>query len=245
MAAGHLGLDALHLRLDRLSALLGVREQLFRPVVGNLVELEGLAELSTLPGTPCAAMQTLAQALETTQKLTRTLDEATIESAVEFGLSASLVESLEDMTAVPSLRSLGLSFRWASSGPPPQFGTTPITLDRIAIDSLPYVRERLQRREEPPRRETLIGPVRSLARENTGPNEAEAATIVLAANVRGRTRHVNVTVTGEDHDWAILAYQRKFPFAVTGDLTREGRSWRLHNPIVDEQLLRHYRDERS
>jgi hypothetical protein len=188
-------------------------------------------------------MQTLAQALETTRDLTRSFDESTIASAAEFGLSASLVESLEAIASPRSLRSLDLSFRWAAGEPAPTVGARPIVLDRDAINALPRVRERLAHREELPRRETLIGSVRSLTRENTRPDEPETATIVLVADVRGKTRAVNVTVTGEDHDWAILAYGSKLPFTVTGDLTREGRGWRLSDPIVDDEFLRHYLGE--
>ncbi|PWW65617.1 hypothetical protein [Actinokineospora spheciospongiae] len=192
-----------------------------------------------------AAMQTLAQALETTRDLTRALDESVIESAAQFGLSAGVVESLEDITAPQSLRSLDLSFRWATSEPAPAVGTRAIILDRDAINGLSHVRERLMRREEPPRRETLIGSVRSLTREDTAPDEPESATIVLVADVRGKTRAVNVTVTGQDHDWAILAYRSKLPFTVTGDLSREGRGWRLSDPVVDDGFLRHHSSGRS
>jgi hypothetical protein len=199
---------------------------------------------STIPTPfPRAAMLTLAQALETTRDLTRSFDEAMIESAAEFGLSASLVESLEDIASPQSLRSLDLSFRWAAGEPAPVVGARSIVLDRDAINELPHVRERLMRREEPPRRETLIGSVRSLTREDTAPDEPETATIVLVADVHGKTRAINVTVTGQDHNWAILAYRGKLPFTVTGDLAREGRGWRLIDPIVDDEFLRHHSGE--
>ncbi|GAA1264789.1 hypothetical protein [Saccharothrix xinjiangensis] len=201
------------------------------------------AQPTVAPAFSRSAMQTLAQALETTRNLTRALDESVIESAAQFGLSAGVVESLEDITAPQSLRSLDLSFRWAASEPAPAVGTRAIVLDRDAINGLPQVRERLVRREEPPRRETLIGSVRSLTREDTAPDEPESATIVLVADVRGKTRAVNVTVTGQDHDWAILAYRSKLPFTVTGDLSREGRGWRLSDPVVDDGFLRHHSGE--
>ncbi|GGN29312.1 hypothetical protein GCM10011609_86220 [Lentzea pudingi] len=192
-----------------------------------------------------AAMQTLAQALETTKELTRSFDEAVIDSAARYGLSASLVESLEDIAAPQSLRSLDLSFQWAVGEPAPSVGTRSIVLDRDAINELSHVRERLVRREEPPRRETLIGSVRSLTREDVAPDEPESATIVLVADVRGKTRAVNVTVTGKDHDWAIMAYRSKLPFTVTGDLAREGRGWRLSDPVVDEEFLRHHSGDQT
>lgn len=195
---------------------------------------------------PRMAMATLARGLETTRDLTRSFSDATLESAAAFGLSAGLVESLEDITAAEGMRSLNLSFRWAAGGMTPDVGRQTIVLDRAAIDELPVVRERLVRREEPPRRTELIGTVRSLSRENVGPDCPDAATIVLIADVNGRVRPVTVTVTGDDHEWAIVAYQRKLPFTVTGDLLREGRGWCLSGDItVNSDFLRHHSTDRQ
>lgn len=194
---------------------------------------------------PRMAMTTLARGLETTRDLTRSFNDTTLESAAAFGLSAGLVESLEDIASAEGMRSLNLSFQWAAGGVTPSVGRQAIVLDRAAIDELPVVRERLVRREEPLRRVELIGTVRSLSREDAGPGEPDAATVVLIADVNGRVRPVTVTVTGEDHEWAIVAYQRKLPFTVTGDLSREGRGWSLGGNItVDSDFLRHHSSDR-
>jgi hypothetical protein len=91
--------------------------------------------------------------------------------------------------------------------------------------------------EDPPRRETLIGSVRSLTREEGG-DEAETGTIVLSADVNGRGRNIKVVLDGEDHEWAILAYRKKQPLVVTGDLVHERRSWWLTGEIeLDTSFL--------
>jgi hypothetical protein len=190
---------------------------------------------------PRRVMETLATGLETTRDLARHWDDRTADHAGQLGLSAGLVESLQDLTQPGTLRSLDLSFDWATSEPRPPVGRVPIVVDRDVIAALPRIRERLVRREEPPRTETLVGTVRALTREDPCGEDRETATVVLAADVHGRARSVHVTLTGKDHEWAILAYRRKLPFTVTGDLVFERGVWRLTGVVtVDSSFLEHH-----
>jgi hypothetical protein len=187
---------------------------------------------------PRRVMETLARGLETTERLTRQWDERTMESPENQGVSASLIESLEDMSA-PHLRSLDLSFEWAAAAPRPDVGLATIKLDRDVMAELPRVRERLVRREEPPRETTLVGLVKGLSRDDA-PDDEETASVVLTADVHGKQRKVHMTLSGEDHAWAVVAYQRKLPFTVTGMLGFERRAWRLTGELtVDSSFLRH------
>lgn len=188
---------------------------------------------------PRRVMETLARGLETTHRLSREWDEHVLESPGDQGLSAGLVESLEDISA-PHLRSLDLSFEWAAAAPRPDVGLATIMLDRDIMAELPRVRERLVRREEPPRQATLVGLVKALSRDETSDDDQETASVVLLADVNGKTRRVHMTLSGEDHEWAVLAYQRKLPFTVTGMLAFERRAWHLTGDIaVDSSFLRH------
>lgn len=67
--------------------------------------------------------------------------------------------------------------------------------------------------------------------ENTG-----KVTIVGTAD--GDRRTVQAELAGNDHALAIRAYENRFPIACTGELVREGKSYRLKNPrslrLVDE-----------
>lgn len=186
-------------------------------------------------------MATLARGLETARRLALHWDERVLDSPSDFGLSAALVESMEEMTRPDKLRSVDLSFQWAAAEAPPDVAESPIVLDRDVIVELPRLRERLVRREEPSRRMTLIGIVKSLAREETPPSEEDAADVTLLTHVSGKTRKVHVSLEGEDHRWAIIAYQRNLPLVVTGDLSFERRAWRLSGDIdVDASFLRHF-----
>ncbi|MFD6995116.1 hypothetical protein ACFWA5_02285 [Streptomyces mirabilis] len=189
---------------------------------------------------PRRVMETLARGLETTKRLTQSWDQEALDFPSGVGLSAGLVESLEDMSQPEHLRSLDLSFQWAAAEPKPDVGLATIVLDRDVIDELPRVRERLVRREEPVRRETLVGLVKSLTRNDATPSDDESAIIAVAAEVRGKTLRVQVPLTGENHGWAIMAYRRQLPFTVTGDLSYERRAWRLTGNIeVDSSFLQH------
>lgn len=190
---------------------------------------------------PRRVMETLASGLSAARDLALNWDPHAIEQAVERGLSANLVESLQDLTEGDSLRELDLSFDWAVGEPLPDVPTSRIVVNRDAIVGLPRVRERLVRREEPPRTETVVGQVRSLTREESG-DDQEETTIVLSAEIRGRTRKIHVPLSGDDYDWAIFAHRRKLPFTVTGNLAFERGAWRLTGRItVDPSFLQHQR----
>ncbi|WP_406277326.1 hypothetical protein [Embleya sp. NBC_00896] len=63
-----------------------------------------------------------------------------------------------------------------------------------------------------------------LNRDEPASAAEETASVVLVAEVLGRTRRVHMTLSGEDHDWAVIACQRKVPFTVTGMLGFERRA---------------------
>lgn len=187
---------------------------------------------------PRVVMETLARGLETARDLAQDTDSVSIDDAAQSGLSAGLVESLEDLANQEDLRSLELSFEWATTRPRPTVGAEPIRLERSEVHQLASVRERLLRQEEPPRRETIFGTVKELAREEGTRESDDVGSVVIYADVADRRRNVHVTLSGEDHERAIEAYQRRLPLIVTGDLVFERQAWRLIGDIeVDPRLF--------
>ena len=87
----------------------------------------------------------------------------------------------------------------------------------------------------------------SLAREEDGLSDDEAASVIISAEIRARRRNVHLTLTGRRHDLAIQAYRLKLPIVVTGDLTFTRRTWRLEGNVeLDEAaLLRQIADARQ
>jgi hypothetical protein len=190
------------------------------------------------PRFPRTVMETLAHGLETARDLAHGTYSLSIDDAAQSGLSAGLVESLEDLASQEDLGSLELSFEWAATRPRPSVGAEPIRLQRSDLQGLASVRELLLRREEPPRRETLFGLVKELAREDGVLESDDVGSAIISAEVNGRRRNVHVTLSGEDHRRAIEAYQRRLPLIVTGDLLFERRAWRLVGEIeVDPRLI--------
>ncbi len=102
---------------------------------------------------PRRVMTTLATGLASTRKLALDWDESALDRIAELGLSASLVESVLELTQPAQVRVLDLSFDWAATEPPPGVSASRIVLDRNAMAGLPRVHERLLRREEPSRHE--------------------------------------------------------------------------------------------
>ncbi|MEV5541771.1 hypothetical protein AB0L13_33505 [Saccharopolyspora shandongensis] len=178
---------------------------------------------------PRKAMETLARGLETTRDIARNWDPSVLESPGKLGLSANLVESLEELAQPTALRNLELSFGWAAAGPPPKFGRERIVLDRDLMGRLPEVRERISERSSAPRRVALIGTVRSLGRDHDAIDSD--GYIQLATEVNGKQRTVHVSLAGEHHSLAIAAYQRNMRLVVVGDLVVDGRTWRLVDNI--------------
>ncbi|MGR6921118.1 hypothetical protein ACU635_43340 [[Actinomadura] parvosata] len=186
-------------------------------------------------------METLARGLQTAHHLARGQSREALTEPAAWGLSANLVGALEELTQPKGLRAVDMSFEWAASEAAPEVGTEPIHLDYDVFPELSRVRERLVRQEEPPRRETVVGPVKSLSWEEGGDQpEEEAGEVVVYGDIAGRMRNVHVLLIGEDHEWAIRAYRSKIPLRVTGDLVYERRAWWLRGDIaLDTSFLRH------
>lgn len=182
---------------------------------------------------PRTVMTTLVNGLSTTRRLALRWDERALDHAAALGLSSALVESVQELTQSESLRSVDLSFDWAAAEPPPRLDTSRIIVDRDTMAGLSHVRERLVRREEPRRHETLLGLVRTLSRDDGGDDDQDAATsIILSTHVDGRPRKVHVPLGGDDYELAIGAHRSQRPIAVSGDLMFERGAWRLYGAEV-------------
>jgi hypothetical protein len=212
-------------------------------VVTRLSDVE--SQPANVPGEatttfPRRVMETLARGLQTTRLLAQAGKQQALASLDGSGLSVGLIESLEDLSAPEHLHSLDLSFEWASTERTPDVGLATIVFDRDLFGEFPHIREQLIRRDEPVRRETLIGLVKSLSRDESASSGGEAAIVTVVAEVNGRALRVQVPLAGDDHGWAIMSYRRQLPFTVTGNLSYERRAWRLTGDIVvDSSFLRH------
>lgn len=182
-------------------------------------------------------METVARGLETTQSLARGEKREALDNPAQWGLSAGFVESLEAMTQPEGLRSVDLSFEWSAASPKPPVGHEKITFDRALTPALSRVRERLVRREEPPRHVNLIGLVRRLEQGVTETDGDDLGSVTIFADVDQRMRNVTMSLEGDARAWALRAYDRRLPLNVEGDLVFERGAWRLMNAVVDSSFL--------
>lgn len=190
------------------------------------------------PLSPRKVMETLARGLQTTRDLARGEATAALNEPAEWGLSAGLLESLEEIAEPEGLRSLRFFFEWAATESKPDVGNEPILLEHSQVSELVRVREHLLHQEVRPHKETLVGMVVALARDDEGLEADETGSVVLSAEVNGRKRNVHMAMSGADHDRAIEAYKRKLPLIVTGDLVFERRAWRLVGDLeVDASIV--------
>ncbi|ATE58095.1 hypothetical protein [Actinosynnema pretiosum] len=183
---------------------------------------------------PRRVMETLARGLDASRRLALDWDEWSAEQAVSSGLSASFVESLMELAEPESIRAVDLSFDWAAAAPPPSVPASQVVVERRAIEGLPQVRERLVRREQPPRSQTLFGTVRQLTREDGETDGVDTGTVQLQTEVDGRSRRVYVPLSGDDYQNAVRAHMNKKPVMVKGTLAFEGKAWRLSGDVTLE-----------
>lgn len=174
-------------------------------------------------------MTMFSRSLEAARKLA--IDEETVLSAVEKGLSLELAEALEGFSKEEGLQTLEVSFDWSESVPaPPADVPAVIKFERPILDSLPQVTEQLQARQMP-ETVTLTGPVRVLSRKDSENEEVESGEVTVVAEINGRMRKVLVNLEGQAHEYAIRAYRDKFPITVSGELVKR-RSWQLEGYVT-------------
>lgn len=172
-------------------------------------------------------MSTLAQGLRSARALSLAADQASVEEAIDNGLSANLVSALESMTQHTGLRSLDITFSWAAAEPSPHPAIDTVSVDRNMIPVLPDLRERLRQRPPLPTRVTILGQVTRLER-----GEGDDIGTVTVTGVTGRStqRQVRITLTGKAYNDAIRAHRARIPVSATGTLSKHRNAFWLEGP---------------
>lgn len=181
---------------------------------------------------PRQVMSQLRSALGTLDDVASDRVALSTDEVVSSGVSAELCQSLEDMTEFEGLRSLDLSFRWSASIPAPTFND-PIERvenpNRVVLrrDQLPRVtqtRETL-RTKFAPTTDTVLGQVVRLERA-----EGKDDGIVIVEGFVGKERRrVRVPLTGATYASAVRAHEARTPVVMSGQITREGKSYWLRH----------------
>ncbi|MCX4093197.1 hypothetical protein [Nocardia sp. alder85J] len=189
-----------------------------------------------IPSFARQVMTTLARSLDVTRRFAADRGEfADVDEAVNQGLRLPVVQALQEITEAEGMRGLDLSFEWAATEPQRAPVPRRVSMDRVVINELPDIEQRLVRRIEP-ERVTIVGPVKEMKRSDENPEHG--GDVVIHAEVGGRLRRVSVSLSGPDWALAITAFRDHLPFTVTGELGKQRNVWWLNAPIeVDREFL--------
>ncbi|WEX03824.1 hypothetical protein [Rhodococcus sp. RCBS9] len=173
-------------------------------------------------------MRTLSRGLDAARKVAS--DETSIGLALEEGLSLELAEALQRISSEPGLQTIDVTFDWSPSVPQPTSVPERVVFEQKTIQALAAVTEALQIHNKPQKAE-ILGSVIGLSRSLNNGEPGDSGPVTILADVDGHLRKVTVNLEGEEHRWAIRAYQDHFPVLVEGELVKRG-SWRLEGAVA-------------
>jgi len=145
--------------------------------------------------------------------------------AVQWGVSANLCEAIVRISHISADRGVDVAIAWAASRS--AVAETPSRV-RLQGDAIPLIEEaaRLFRETSVVDDFELQGAVIGLAR----PEGATVGRITVAGFVEGQARKVLIDLAEPDYSKAIAAHEQEAIVVCTGELMKNGRSFRLQNP---------------
>jgi len=172
----------------------------------------------------------LAESLTATAEATVERATGAFFSAVKRGASANLCEALAKL--IDPFQKLDVSIHWALTRP---MKTARSTIGFVANDA-PILMDaaRALCAQEPKRNFRSPGFVRTLNRDE---RQTAGKVTLHGLNVDGKPQSATVELSQSDYDVAIKAHQEQKMVIVKGDLERNGQSWRLLNPSIEEAIL--------
>lgn len=145
--------------------------------------------------------------------------------AVGQGVSANLCEALVGLAQVSPSAGLDVGISWS-----PNRAVAPSTPARVTLpaDTIPLIREaaRLFRETGPVEDFELQGGVVGLFR----PEGAAIGRVTVAGFIENHARKVLIELAEPDYSTAIRAHKEEAIVLCTGELVKDGRSFRLLNP---------------
>ncbi|NNM60730.1 MAG: hypothetical protein HKM03_01015 [Steroidobacteraceae bacterium] len=145
--------------------------------------------------------------------------------AVGQGVSANLCEALVGLAQISPSDGLDIGISWS-----PNRAIAASTPQRVTLpaDTIPLLKEaaRLFRETGPVEDFELQGGVVGLSR----PEGTAIGRVTVAGFIEGRARKVLLDLVEPDYTTAIRAHEEEAIVLCTGELVKEGRSFRLQNP---------------
>lgn len=146
-------------------------------------------------------------------------------NAVQWGVSANLCEAIVRISHVSVDEGIDVAITWSPSRM--VAAETPHRI-RLQGDAIPLIEEagRLFRATSPVDDFELQGAVIGLRR----PEGAPIGRVTVAGFVEGQARKVLIDLAEPDYSKAIAAHEQQVIVVCTGELVKQGHSYRLQNP---------------
>lgn len=145
--------------------------------------------------------------------------------AVKRGVSANLCEAVAGLSKVSPGEGLDVQVSWSPTRPVDISIPTRVT---FGSDSIPHIEAaaRIFREAAPPDDVTIEGIVTGLDRSP----EATEGNVTISASLEGRVRRIMLRLNADTYPQAIQAHKDRRIVQCSGDLVKEGRSYRLKDP---------------
>lgn len=195
-------------------------------------QLNAYSETELFPQEPFErqVVRTLARsvnlAIHAAEQSATETDFTPFQDAVEGGVSANLCEAIAGFFKIGDPVSIGLSVAWAQNRPSPNDAPLKTV---ITSDVVPTIEEaaRIFRARDTLEDYLIQGPVIKLAREEGRSN----GRVTIFARVEDSMRKVAVELAEADYAIATQAHKEYCSVKAIGNIVREGRSYRITNPV--------------
>ena len=166
----------------------------------------------------------LHASLQAAQRAAETGNMEPFQQAVNSGVSANFCDALAALGHASPRRGLEVSVSWSRTRP----GESARTSIQFAADYYPILEEASRVFKESATREDFLlwGWVVTLDR----PANAPAGSVSVDAVVDDRPRRIWIDLPDTDYQEAIRAHRDRLPVTCTGELAKDGKSWRLRTP---------------
>jgi len=147
------------------------------------------------------------------------------QKAISWGVSANLCDAVVGLSAASAGEGLEIRASWSRTRP--LDAKSPIRVF-LSSDTIPIIEEAARQfRETAPSEDVDVqGVVTRLERDPT----AKEGEVTITGNVEEQIRRVTLRLDEYVYGQAVRAHEERLMVQCTGDLVKEGRGYRLHNP---------------
>jgi hypothetical protein len=175
------------------------------------------------------AMAATVRGLHAAAEVTREVPTGEIETlstAIDEGMSATLLGGLEEITKKASGMRIEFKVQWDPSLPPVDAPDQGVTLDQDQLHRVPKLATRL-RQHEPAEHQMVMGWVKTASADELAKAGLPTGLVIVEARIGGANRNVLIDLPS---DFFGRAHPGKTQLAAKGTLQKIANRWHLSNP---------------